>query len=181
MTRQVMRDWAVDPQRVYVAGISAGAAMASIVAVSYPECTPPSRCTRAFRIAPAANVMEGVGAMAKGAADTARLARQRTTRWVRERGRFPRSIVHGEGDPVVRPVNAVQTRDAWLAMNALARGSGAGAQQARRTRVEHRRPARSRKECFGESTGGACEVETLLVAGLGHAWSGGSKLGHVHG
>ena len=31
-------------------------------------------------------------------------------------------------------------------------------------------------ECYGTATG-ECEVEMLTVAGLGHAWSGGSKLG----
>jgi len=33
------------------------------------------------------------------------------------------------------------------------------------------------QECFGVPTAGECEVKTLLVSGLGHAWSGGSRLG----
>ena len=33
-------------------------------------------------------------------------------------------------------------------------------------------------ECYGARTSKSeCEVEVLTVAGLGHAWSGGSKLG----
>ena len=37
ITRQIMRDYVVDPRRIYIAGLSAGAATASILAMPYPD------------------------------------------------------------------------------------------------------------------------------------------------
>ena len=37
MTRRVMERWSVDPERVYMAGMSAGAFMTSIMAAAYPD------------------------------------------------------------------------------------------------------------------------------------------------
>lgn len=180
MTRQVIQDWSVDVRRVHVAGISAGAAMASIVAIAYPDVFASVGMHSGIPYRAAANVMEGLQVMANGAPDVQRLARlARDVMGPRARP-IPAIIVQGEGDPVVRPVNAIHTRDAWLAMNDLARGNDG------RLPTPDPLPRNANtagnlafvRECFGaRESNGECEVVTLSVSGLGHAWSGGSTLG----
>ena len=181
MTRQVMGDWAVDTQRVFLAGISAGAAMAAVVAVAYPDVYAAVALHSGIPYRAAASVMEGVNVMATGAPDAPRLARAAyEAMGVRARP-IPAMIVQGAADAVVRPINAVHTRDIWLAMNAMAtaRKLDAGASPAAPTRRTENRSGGldAVTECYAGAAAGDCDVETLTVSGLGHAWSGGSKLG----
>ena len=176
-TQQVVRDWSVDARRIYVAGISAGAAMASVVAVAYPEVFAAAGLHSGIPYRAATTVMEGVGVMAKGVSDVTKLA-QLAREEMRTRGRpIPAIIVQGADDAVVRPVNATQSRDVWLAMNALARGASTNA--AAPVREERQVGGLTvTRECYhGQAGARVCEVETLTISGLGHAWSGGSKAG----
>jgi poly(hydroxyalkanoate) depolymerase family esterase len=180
MTRQVSSEWAVDSQRVYLAGISAGAAMASVVAIAYPDIYAAVALHSGIPFGAATNVMEGVSAMTNGVADTRRLAQIAHDAMGARARPIPAIIVQGTADPVVRPINAVHTRDLWLVMNALARGPGLSDQDTvAYPRVETQAGGLDAViECHRpRQANGECEVETLTVTGLGHAWSGGSKLG----
>ena len=180
MTRQVLGDWAVDPQRVYLAGISAGAAMASVATISYPDVFAAVALHSGIPFGAASTVLEGVSAMSKGAADTSRLAHVAFDAMGTRAREIPAIIVQGADDPVVRPVNAAQTRDAWIAMNALARarsGRSDNGDRAWRRSDSSAGGLAFVEECFAAPSAGECEVKTLLISGLGHAWSGGSKLG----
>jgi poly(hydroxyalkanoate) depolymerase family esterase len=176
--RQVMREWSVDPRRVYVAGISAGAAMASVMAVGYPDVFAAVGLHSGIPFAAAADVMQGVGAMANGAPDTERLARVALEAMGTRARPIPAIIVQGAADPVVRPVNATNTRDIWLAMNALARGNPAAGPAAPTRSSAKAGGLAYTKECFGQTSPDApCDVAVVMVEGLGHAWSGGSAAG----
>ena len=177
-TQQVLRDWSADARRTYVAGISAGAAMASVVAVAYPEMFAAVGLHSGIPYRAAATVMEGVGVMAKGASDVAKLARLARDEMSTRARPIPVIVVQGADDSVVRPVNATQSRDMWLAMNALARGSPTNAAGPPVREERQMGGLAVVRECYRPEPGsGECELETLLISGLGHAWSGGSKAG----
>ena len=177
-TRQVAAAWSVDTRRTYVAGISAGAAMASLVAVAYPELYAAVGMHSGIPYRAASTVVEGVGVMANGAGDTRRLAQLAWEDMGSRARRIPAIIVQGADDPVVRLVNATHTRDVWLGMNSLVGGGEASAQAAARRTDGNVGGLAVTRECFGERDGSrGCEVELLMIAGLGHAWSGGSTVG----
>ena len=121
--------------------------------------------------------------MTAGAPDTPRLARLAYDAMGPRARVIPAIIVQGEADPVVKPINAIHTREMWLAMNALTRNGGRpvadGAPAAPARRTESQAVGLGAvTECYGpRTTSSQCEVEVLTVSGLGHAWSGGSKLG----
>jgi poly(hydroxyalkanoate) depolymerase family esterase len=182
-TRQVMREWAVDGRRVYIGGISAGAAMASLVAIAYPDLFAAVALHSGIPYRAAGTVTEGLGVMANGAADTRRLARLAREEMGPRARPIPAIIIQGGDDAVVRPVNATHLRRMWLDMNAFARGEESGAPrppyEPGRVFEADANGLHFVKECHGPPTRalGECEVVTILVHGLGHAWSGGSKLG----
>jgi poly(3-hydroxybutyrate) depolymerase len=171
----------VDPQRVYVAGISAGAAMASVMAIAYPDVYAAAGLHSGIPYRAAANVMEGVAAMTRGASDPNALATTAVADMGSRARAIPVIIMQGAADPVVKPVNAEHTRDMWLAMNALSLGAGARAATPTTPTNEQRHESGGLgvvESCYQSRAGATgCDVMTLFIDGLGHAWSGGSKAG----
>ena len=153
ITREVMANYAVDPARVYVAGLSAGGAAAAIMAETYPELYAAAGVHSGLACGAARDLNSALAAMRGGAAGRPG-GGHRTV---------PTIVFHGDRDTVVSPRNA----DAVVAQVA------AGREEVRRA-GEAGHPF----ECtVRRDEAGRVVTEQWTVNGGGHAWFGGSAAG----
>ena len=147
----------VDPQRIGIAGLSAGASMAALLATRYPD--------RFKAVAMHSGVPPGA---ADSTASALRAMRGRT--WApapaaagADTGWPPLLVIHGSLDRVVSATNAEAAARLWAA------AAGTGVETVRRVQRGARYPMTVTDfGSRGRLAATWCEVE-----GLGHAWSGG--------
>ena len=156
MTQAVMQQHGIDPQRVYIAGLSAGGAMAAIVAAAYPDLFAAVGVHSGLASGAASNLSEALVAMQGGGRAPAGAT-----------SAVPTIVFHGDQDRTVHPRNGEQVVAAVRARGAAGARveQGVGGHGRRYTRSAH--PAGS----------GSAAAEHWLVHGAGHAWSGGQAAG----
>jgi poly(hydroxyalkanoate) depolymerase family esterase len=162
ITLQIMRDYAVDPERVYVAGLSAGAAAAAIVGTSYPDLYAAIGVHSGLACGIASDLPSAFAAMQQGEAVA-----------VRRSGDFrrmvPTIVFHGDRDTTVHPRNGDQVIAQSMAttMNDL------------QTTVRHGRApgGYAYSVTLHTDARGQTILEHWVIHGAGHAWSGGSPAG----
>ncbi len=170
ITRQVAAEesrWRVDPLRSYVAGLSAGGAMALIMASAYPDLfaaagvhsAPAYRsATHGGQALPAMAARTSVPPPAPGVPAMA-----------------PLLLIQGTADDVVAPLNGDRVADQWLAFRAAAAGVDGDPRRVGRTRTDRGRTADGRRytRVRWYAARRRLVLEYWLIQQLGHAWSGG--------
>ncbi len=158
LVQSVVAKHGLDAGRVGIAGLSAGGAMAALVAAAHPELFAAVGVHSGLAPGAAADLPSALAAMRSGAAGAlpARLA-------------VPLIVFHGDQDQVVHPRNGEQLLAAAPAGQVrVERGVSAGGQRYTRTVVQR---------AGGADADTPHLAEHWLLHGAGHAWAGGHAAG----
>ena len=162
ITDEIVAEYDIDPQRVFVAGLSAGGAMAGVMGATYPEVYAAVGVHSGLPYRSATDVASAFSAM-RG--DPGLQRRQRKTGPRSDHALRVRTIVfHGDADQIVHPSNAakiIEAKTGDTVERAKVRSSASRAYTRAATRDKT----------------GTVVVEQWLIHGSGHAWSGGSADG----
>jgi len=154
MVREVMAAHAIDGARIYVAGLSAGGAMAAILGRTHPDLFAAVGVHSGLAAGAARDLPSALEAMKGGAKGVPPPA-----------GKAPPTIVfHGSADRTVHPRNGEQVVQAF----------GPGREEAPSQAAAGRRGSTRR---VWRDASGEVVAEHWLVQGAPHAWSGGSTSG----
>jgi poly(hydroxyalkanoate) depolymerase family esterase len=164
ITKDIIATYDIDPARVFVAGLSAGGAMAAVMGATYPDLYAAVGVHSGLPYRSATDLPTAFAAM-RGNSGPLGL-RSRKSRGAANSGRCIRTIVfHGDADSIVHPSNAASIVGTAEEDESVERVKARNA----RTRAHTRTVTRDKT--------GKVVVEQWLIHGGGHAWSGGSRDG----
>ncbi|WP_232727688.1 PHB depolymerase family esterase [Acidovorax sp. 69] len=183
MVQDVMARHRVDAQRVYVAGLSAGGAMAALLGREYPDLFAAVGVHSGLQAGAAHNVMGALSAMKNGAKPGAATAARASDAPV-ALPPPPIIVFHGDADTTVHVHNGEQLIDATLAALPTAPG---GAQSTVEAVHKGQSPhgqgyTRTVYSMAGgapttNASPGQVVAEHWVLHGAGHAWAGGHAQG----
>jgi len=159
ITREIMDDYLVDRKRVYVGGLSAGAAAAAIMGATYNDLYAAIGIHSGLPCGVATDLPSALVAMRQGGSDPKAISGDRPP--------VPTIVFHGDRDTTVHPNNGDQILN-----------------QSVRTRHTQRKVHRGQipgghaytRTILNDPSGRAM-LEHWNVHGAGHAWSGGNPAG----
>jgi poly(hydroxyalkanoate) depolymerase family esterase len=172
ITREVMAEYRIDQQRVYVAGLSAGGAAAAIMGATYPDLYAAIGVHSGLACGSASDLPSAFAAMRRvgGSAGSQAI-------WLSKMGHeqiganqraVPTIVFHGDQDKTVHPCNGDEVLTQF----------GAATAELQTTVESGRVPSGhsySRTRLCDAS--GQTVFENWVIHGAGHAWSGGSPAG----
>jgi len=161
----------IDPRRVFVVGMSAGGAMACILAVRHSRLFAACAIHSGMMYGAASSPMQALDAMRSGpSAASIDQARRLVCEVGESEVMVPTLVIHGDHDTTVNPVNADQIIE-QLKARAEFIDPSAGELLASDERCIDGGGHTYRQQDYAQR--GRIALRKVLVEGLGHAWSGG--------
>ena len=167
MIEKVATQYPIDRSRIYIAGISAGAGMADIVALNHPELIAAVGLHSGPVFGAGHSTVGALGVMQHGAAARADHAIEEMLQRRLAFPPMPAILIQGQGDKVVRPVNQLQLMRQRLMLNRLPLNmdSRPSSRSAGRNRNAH--------HTLDYFVGRKLMLRAVRIEQLEHAWSGG--------
>ncbi|OXJ08529.1 alpha/beta fold hydrolase [Burkholderia sp. AU6039] len=169
----IVRQHGFDRDRIYLAGMSAGAGLAAALAIRYPDRFAAVGLHSGPAIAPPSSTLAAMNLMRRGLRDDPIRAVDACADVASYPG-MPALVMHGALDTVVTDRNATQLGIAFARLNRLVDEHGA-------MRVgEQRTYARDDADYVDYLKAGRLVVRVCIVRRLPHAWSGGDPREPFH-
>lgn len=162
VAREVMDGYAIDTDKVFIAGLSAGGAMAVVLGRTYPDLFSAVGCHSGLAYACAVGTNEAMQAMQYGEAAGAIHAGSPA---------LPLIVFHGDMDSTVHPRNGQGVIEQSIGIASLRRPAPRAHAETGET------TGRSFTREIHRGHGGEVLAERWTVHGSGHAWSGGRRQG----
>lgn len=164
ITREAIARYNADPRRVYIAGLSAGGAMAAIMGHTYPDLYAAIGIHSGLAYASARDLPSALAAM-RGHEPVSAAQAAAPLR------RVPTIVFHGDEDSTVHPSNSGRV----IARATPTPGAG-GAREPLAVESGEARGLRYTRSTHADAEGRPL-LEHWIVHGAGHVWSGGSREG----
>jgi poly(3-hydroxybutyrate) depolymerase len=120
MIGRISADHGIDPQRVFVTGLSAGGAMTSVMLATYPEVFAAGAIIAGLPYGVASNMREALTEMHGSRGHSPLALGEFVRKASRHKGKWPKlSVWHGSVDRVVNPANADEIVKQWLDVHDL--------------------------------------------------------------
>lgn len=174
ITNLVKSSYTIDAKRVYVTGISAGGAMSTIMAATYPDIYAAASVSAGCEY-------DGYPCGTSGGQSPTTSGNEAYSAMGGYARSVPVILFHGTGDTVVPPVNASQEVTSWAQADDRASdgldnnniddvvdATTSGTVTGGRSWTDR---------IYKSSTNLSVVIEKYLVNGMGHAWSGGCSCG----
>lgn len=172
-------DWTINTHRVYLAGMSAGAAMASIMGATYPDLYAAIGVHSGLEYQAATNAFAATPAMLYGGPDPVAQGDAAYSTMGSHARVVPTIVFHGTADTTVNPVNGDQVVQQWMETDYDASGGSYYASFANPTSTANGQVSGGHSYTVRrwKNSSGTEIQEYWTINGMGHAWSGGSTVG----